>query len=64
MWGILRHPNILPFEGIAIFGAQFAIISGWMANGNINEFVKENPGANRLKLVRLHSFRRIPFQAH
>ena len=32
---------------------QFAMISEWMVNGNINEFVKTNPGENRLKLVRI-----------
>lgn len=31
--------------------AQFAMVSEWMVNGNINEFVKANPDANRLKLV-------------
>ena len=35
---------------------QFAMVSGWMANGNINEFVKANPEKNRLNLVR------IPFE--
>ena len=32
-------------------GAQFAMVSDWMANGNINEFVKANSDANRLELV-------------
>jgi len=27
------------------------MISDWMANGNINSFVKENPGVDRLELV-------------
>ena len=27
------------------------MVSEWMVNGNINEFVKENPDANRLGLV-------------
>ena len=31
--------------------ARFAMVSEWMANGNVNEFVKETPDANRLKLV-------------
>ena len=31
--------------------AQFTMISDWMANGNINEFVKAHPDANRLELV-------------
>ena len=29
----------------------FAMISDWMPNGNINEFVEANPSVNRLKLV-------------
>ena len=30
---------------------QFAMISDWMTNGNINDFVKTHPDANRLELV-------------
>ena len=30
---------------------KFAMVSGWMANGNINEFVKAHREANRFKLV-------------
>jgi serine/threonine protein kinase len=30
---------------------HFAMISDWMINGNITEFLNENPGANRLGLV-------------
>ena len=30
---------------------QFAMVSEWMANGNINEFVKAHREANRFKLV-------------
>ena len=30
---------------------QFAMISEWMANGNINDFVKTHPDADRLGLV-------------
>jgi hypothetical protein len=33
--------------------AQFAMVSEWMVNGNINEFVKANPGENRLMFVRI-----------
>jgi hypothetical protein len=33
--------------------AQFAMVSEWMVNGNINEFVKANPDIDRLKLVRI-----------
>ena len=30
---------------------QFAMISEWMVNGNINDFVKAHPDADRLELV-------------
>ena len=30
---------------------QFAMVSDWMVNGNINEFVKAHPDTNRLELV-------------
>ena len=30
---------------------QFAMVSEWMANGTINEFVKTHRDANRFKLV-------------
>ena len=30
---------------------KFAMISDWMANGNLNEFVEANPDVDRLKLV-------------
>jgi hypothetical protein len=52
-WKFLRHPNILPLIGVTMSEAHFAMISDWMANGNINEFVKAHPDANRLELVNL-----------
>jgi hypothetical protein len=56
MWKSLRHPNVLPLIGVTMSKDQFAMISGWMANGNINDFTKAHPDANRLELVGL-SFR-------
>ena len=29
----------------------FTIVSEWMPNGNINEYMKAHPGANQLELV-------------
>lgn len=34
---------------------QFVMVSEWMENGNINQFVKAHPDADRLKLVRVLS---------
>ena len=50
-WKTLRHPNILPLIGVMVSQVQFAMISDWMVNGNINDFVKAHPDANRLELV-------------
>jgi len=52
MWKALRHPNVLPLIGATIIGDQFIMISEWMSNGNINEFLEANPDADRLRLVR------------
>jgi len=51
VWKALRHPNVLALIGVTMSEARLTMISDWMANGNINSFVKENPGANRLELV-------------
>jgi hypothetical protein len=32
---------------------HFAMVSEWMNNGTLNEFVEANPDINRLKLVRV-----------
>jgi Protein tyrosine and serine/threonine kinase len=50
-WNALRHPNVLPLMGITMDNSQFATVSEWMANGNINEFLKSHEDANRFELV-------------
>ncbi|KAF9791050.1 kinase-like domain-containing protein, partial [Thelephora terrestris] len=50
-WRTLHHPNVLGLIGVTMTETKFAMISDWMANRNIRDFVKENPGANRFELV-------------
>jgi len=40
---------------------QFAMVSEWMTNGNINQFVKTHQEANRFELVRPRSGSRDPW---
>jgi len=54
-WKHLRHPNILPLLGVTLNEHRFALVSDWMENGNINEFIERDRHANRAKLVRCHS---------
>ena len=51
MWKTLRHPNVLSLIGVTMTGTQFAMISEWMANGNISDFVRNHPGEDRFGLV-------------
>ena len=50
-WRSLRHPNVLPLLGVMMTGNQFSMVSEWMTNGNINQFVKAHQDANRFELV-------------
>ena len=52
MWKALHHPNVLQLIGVTMSETQFAMVSDWMFNGNINDFVRAHPCADRLELVR------------
>ena len=51
-WKHLRHPNILPLLGVTVSEYRFALVSEWMENGNINDFIKRDRHVNRTELVR------------
>ena len=51
-WRHLRHPNILPLLGVTVSEPRFALVSEWMENGNINEFIRRDWWVNRVELVR------------
>ena len=52
MWKNLSHPNVLNLIGVpdTLEDGRFSMVSEWMANGNIMEYVCSNTG-NHLKLV-------------
>lgn len=50
-WKGFRHPNVLPLIGAGMTENRFTIVSEWVANGNINGFVKAHAEADRLALV-------------
>ena len=52
MWKALDHPNVLSLLGVIMTRTQLAMVSQWMANGNINQFVTTRREANRFELVR------------
>lgn len=42
---------MLELVGVVMTEGLFAMVSEWMTNGNINEFIVANPDANRFELV-------------
>ena len=55
-WKALHHPNVLPLLGVTMGKRLFAMVSEWMVNGNIIEFVEAHRNANRFELVGSHSY--------
>ena len=51
VWKALRHPNVLPLLGVTMTENQFVMVSEWMTNGSINEYVRAEINADRLELV-------------
>ena len=50
-WKALRHPNVLPLLGVIMTKTEFSMVSEWMSNGNINQFVAAHQDENRFELV-------------
>ena len=50
-WKALQHPNVLPLLGVIMTETEFAMVSEWMPNGNINQFLTVHKDANRFELV-------------
>ena len=52
LWNTLSHPNVLKLVGVQedMERGQFITVSGWMAHGNIMEYIRNNC-TNRLELV-------------
>jgi len=64
VWKRLSHPNILPLIGVSNTLFPFCMVSPWMENGNVMEYLRSNPGTDRVQLLTdignglkyLHSF--------
>ena len=57
-WKALDHQNVLPLLGATMDKNHFVMVSEWMVNGNINEFVRSCRDVNRFELVRFYFHRR------
>ncbi|CAE6487129.1 unnamed protein product [Rhizoctonia solani] len=50
VWSKLKHPNVLCLLGICVLGGEIGMVSEWMPNGNITEYVINHPDTDKLKL--------------
>ena len=55
VWKRLIHPNVVPFLGVTTTPLQ--LVSKWMPNGTLTEYVNVRPEVDRISLVRDHSLR-------
>ncbi|KAJ7875245.1 kinase-like domain-containing protein, partial [Mycena leptocephala] len=52
IWRQLSHPNLLPFFGLYYLGTRLCLVSPWMENGNILEYLKnKSVDISRLSLI-------------
>jgi len=49
VWKRLDHPNVVAFKGITLNPLQ--LVSEWIPGGELREYIKKNPDANRINLV-------------
>lgn len=54
-WYRLSHDRVVPFYGIDQRKFPLSMVCKWMMYGHVVSFVKDNPEANRPKLVSMHS---------
>ncbi|KAF8597273.1 kinase-like protein, partial [Ceratobasidium sp. AG-I] len=51
-WSKLRHTNILDILGLAVFrNDKLAMISPWMRNGNVMQYIARHPGLDKYSMV-------------
>ncbi|KAF9459862.1 kinase-like domain-containing protein, partial [Collybia nuda] len=52
IWGQLTHPNLLPFYGTYRFRSRACLVSPWLEYGDITNYLKSHPNANRMLLAK------------
>ncbi|CAE7077542.1 unnamed protein product [Rhizoctonia solani] len=53
LWSRMDHPHIHRLQGVILFRDQYlGMVSEWMENGNLHEYLRKHPDADRYQLVR------------
>ncbi|KAF8600104.1 kinase-like protein [Ceratobasidium sp. AG-I] len=51
LWSKAKHPNVQELMGITMFQERLGMVSLWMENGNLQEYVRKYPEVDRYELV-------------
>jgi serine/threonine protein kinase len=52
LWSMLRHKNVVRLLGIASADSSPPLVTPWMENGTIVDYLKKHPSTDRLSFVR------------
>lgn len=52
IWSKAKHENVHELLGIIMFQGRLGMVSPWMENGNLQEYIQKQPDVDRYKLVR------------
>ncbi|CAE6414047.1 unnamed protein product [Rhizoctonia solani] len=51
VWSFLDHENVLPLLGLCVVNNELGMVSELMPNGNIHDYIRNNPDADRYQLA-------------
>ena len=54
MWKRLNHPNVLPTLGAGLDIAELCVVSPWMPDGDLLQYLNKYPGVSRVSIVSAH----------
>ena len=54
VWKQLKHPNVVPTLGAGPDIGELCVVSPWMPDGDLQQYLNKYPGANRVAIVRVH----------
>lgn len=54
-WSKARHENIQELLGIVMFQDRLGMVSLWMENGNLQQYIEKNPSVERYPLVSVNT---------
>ncbi|KAG8705061.1 hypothetical protein FRC09_003173, partial [Ceratobasidium sp. 395] len=50
-WSRCNHPNVLPLLRLVQFQGQIRMVSLWMENGSLPDYLRKHPGSDRCNMV-------------